>query len=109
MDFKIFFNELNALDMLSPDMFRDQHISGKTLGAGCKMLSSFISNMTKEEKTNLVPTLKELYPSLVKVDATVQKSAGTVKLEIQEKFAEKSIKTKARHIVFKMSEDLRDR
>ncbi|EGQ7895305.1 AAA family ATPase [Vibrio parahaemolyticus] len=96
--FKTFFNELNALDMLSPDMLRDQHISGKTLGAGGKMLSSFISNMTKEEKANLVATLKELYPSLVKVDAIVQKSAGTVRLEIEEKFGEKSIKTEARHI-----------
>ncbi|MBO2589234.1 AAA family ATPase [Shewanella algae] len=96
--FKTFFNELNALDMLSPEMLRDQHISGKTLGAGGKMLSSFISNMTKEEKTNLVATLKELYPSLVKVDATVQKSAGTVRLEIEEKFGEKIIKTEARHI-----------
>ncbi|MDE1345587.1 AAA family ATPase [Vibrio aestuarianus] len=96
--FKTFFNELNALDMLSPEMLRDQHISGKTLGAGGKMLSSFISNMTKEEKANLVATLKELYPSLVKVDATVQKSAGTVRLEIEEKFGEKSIKTEARHI-----------
>lgn len=96
--FKTFFNELNALDMLSPEMLRDQHISGKTLGAGGKMLSSFISNMTKEEKANLVATLKELSPSLVKVDATVQKSAGTVRLEIEEKFGEKSIKTEARHI-----------
>lgn len=96
--FKTFFNELNALDMLSPEMLRDQHISGKTLGAGGKMLSSFISNMTKEEKANLVATLKELYPSLVKVDATVQKSAGIVRLEIEEKFGEKSIKTEARHI-----------
>lgn len=96
--FKTFFNELNALDMLSPDMLRDQHISGKTLGAGGKMLSSFISNMTKEEKANLVATLKELYPSLVKVEATVQKSAGTVRLEIEEKFGEKTIKTEARHI-----------
>lgn len=96
--FKTFFNELNALDMLSPEMLRDQHISGKTLGAGGKMLSSFISNMTKEEKVNLVATLKELYPSLVKVDATVQKSAGTVRLEIEEKFGEKIIKTEARHI-----------
>ncbi|OEA11214.1 chromosome segregation protein SMC [Vibrio parahaemolyticus] len=96
--FKTFFNELNALDMLSPEMLRDQHISGKTLGAGGKMLSSFISNMTKEEKANLVATLKELYPSLIKVDATVQKSAGTVRLEIEEKFGEKSIKTEARHI-----------
>ncbi|MFW9712475.1 ATP-binding protein [Vibrio parahaemolyticus] len=96
--FKTFFNELNALDMLSPEMLRDQHISGKTLGAGGKMLSSFISNMTKEEKANLVATLKELYPSLVKVDATVQKSAGTVRLEIEEKFGEKIIKTEARHI-----------
>lgn len=98
VEFKAFFNELNALDMLSPEMLRDQHISGKTLGAGGKMLSSFISNMTKEEKTNLVSTLKELYPSLVKVDAIVQKSAGTVRLEIEEKFGEKSIKTEARHI-----------
>ncbi|MEZ9478349.1 AAA family ATPase [Vibrio splendidus] len=98
VQFKTFFNELNALDMLSPDMLRDQHISGKTLGAGGKMLSSFISNMTKEEKSNLVTTLKELYPSLVKVDATVQKSAGTVRLEIEEKFGEKTIKTEARHI-----------
>lgn len=96
--FKTFFNELNALDMLSPEMLRDQHISGKTLGAGGKMLSSFISNMSKEEKANLVATLKELYPSLVKVDATVQKSAGTVRLEIEEKFGEKIIKTEARHI-----------
>ncbi|OLQ74255.1 chromosome segregation protein SMC [Photobacterium proteolyticum] len=98
VEFKTFFNELNALDMLSPDMLRDQHISGKTLGAGGKMLSSFISNMTKEEKAKLVSTLKELYPSLVKVDATVQKSAGTVKLEIEEKFGGKPIKTEARHI-----------
>lgn len=98
VEFKIFFNELNALDMLSPDMLRDQHISGKTLGAGGKMLSSFISNMTKEEKAKLVATLKELYPSLVKVDATVQKSAGTVRLEIEEKFDDKTIKTEARHI-----------
>ncbi len=96
--FKTFFNELNALDMLSPDMLRDQHISGKTLGAGGKMLSSFISNMTKDEKANLVSTLKELYPSLINVDATVQKSAGTVRLEIEEKFGEKAIKTEARHI-----------
>lgn len=96
--FKTFFNELNALDMLSPEMLRDQHIIGKTMGAGGKMLSSFISNMTKEEKANLVATLKELYPSLVKVDATVQKSAGTVRLEIEEKFGEKIIKTEARHI-----------
>ncbi|HIF9430974.1 TPA: AAA family ATPase [Photobacterium damselae] len=98
VDFKIFFNDLNALDMLSPDMLRDQHISGKTLGAGGKMLSSFISNMTKDEKAHLVSTLKELYPSLVKVDATVQKSAGTVRLEIEEKFGKKTIKTEARHI-----------
>ncbi|MEZ9404747.1 AAA family ATPase [Vibrio sp. 10N.286.48.F5] len=98
VQFKTFFNELNALDMLSPDMLRDQHISGKTLGAGGKMLSSFISNMTKEEKANLVSKLKGLYPNLVKVDATVQKSAGTVRLEIEEKFGKKSIKTEARHI-----------
>ncbi|MBY7731434.1 AAA family ATPase [Vibrio splendidus] len=97
-EFKNFFKELNALDMLSPDMLRDQHISGKTLGAGGKMLSSFISNMTKDEKANLVSTLKGLYPSLVKVDATVQKSAGTVRLEIEEQFGEKAIKTEARHI-----------
>lgn len=96
--FKTFFNELNALDMLSPDMLRDQHISGKTLGTGGKMLSSFISSMTKEEKANLVATLKELYPSLVKVESTVQKSAGIVRLEIEEKFGEKTIKTEARHI-----------
>lgn len=37
-------------------------------------------------------TLKELYPSLVKVDVPVQKSIGTVQLEIKEKFAEKGIK-----------------
>lgn len=37
-------------------------------------------------------TLKELYPSLVKVDVTVQKSIGTVQLELKEKFAEKGIK-----------------
>jgi len=97
-EFKNFFKELNALDMLSPDMLRDQHISGKTLGAGGKMLSSFISNMTKGEKANLVAKLKELYPSLVKVDATVQKSAGTVRLEIKERFGDKTIKTEARHI-----------
>lgn len=98
VEFKVFFSELNALDMLSPDMLRDQHISGNALGSGGKMLSSFISKMTKEEKENLVSTLKELYPSLVKVDATVQKSVGTVRLEIEEKFGEKIIKTEARHI-----------
>ncbi|NGZ62872.1 AAA family ATPase [Vibrio aestuarianus subsp. cardii] len=98
VEFKAFFNELNALDMLSPDMLRDQHISGNALGSGGKMLSSFISKMTKKEKSNLVSTLKELYPSLVKVDATVQKSAGTVRLEIEEKFDDKTIKTEARHI-----------
>jgi predicted ATPase len=98
VEFKVFFNELNALDMLSPDMLRDQHMSGKTLGAGGKMLSSFVSNMSKEEKSQLVSTLKGLYHNLVKVDATVQKSAGTVRLEIEEKFGKKTIKTEARHI-----------
>lgn len=95
---KDFFTDLNALDMLSPEILRDQHASGKTLGAGGKMLSSFISNMSKEEKSNLVSTLQGLYPQLIKVDAIVQKSIGTVKLEIEEQFGEKTIKTEARHI-----------
>ncbi|WP_231854952.1 AAA family ATPase [Photobacterium profundum] len=98
VQFKSFFTELNALDMLSPEMLRDQHAGGKTLGVGGKMLSSFISSMSKDEKSNLVSTLKGLYPRLTKVDAMAQKSTGTVKLEIEEKFAEKTIKTEARHI-----------
>lgn len=98
VQFKSFFTELNALDMLSPEMLRDQHAGGKNLGVGGKMLSSFISNMSKEEKSNLVSTLKGLYPRLTKVEATAQKSIGTVKLEIEEKFGDKTIKTEARHI-----------
>ncbi|WP_260261471.1 AAA family ATPase [Vibrio intestinalis] len=98
IEFKTFFNLLNALDMLSPEKLRDHHVRGNTLGYGGKMLPAFLLDMSKSERSNLLNNLQKLYPKLNKIDTLVNKTNSAVKIEIEEKFGEKIIKTEARHI-----------
>ncbi|WP_435249283.1 AAA family ATPase [Vibrio sp. nBUS_14] len=98
IEFKTFFNQLNALDMLSPDKLRDHHVSGSLLGYGGKMLPAFILDMGTSERSSLLKKLQNLYPNLSKIDTLVNRTNSAVKLEIEEIFGEKKIKTEARHI-----------
>ena len=90
--------QLKSLDLLAPDALRQRsRASDKDLGLGGEKLSAFLSELTPQQKQQLIEKLKTVYPAFEQFQTQSLKS-GWKKLSINERFNNESITTEARHI-----------
>ncbi len=90
--------QLKSLDLLAPDALRQRsRASDKDLGLGGEKLSAFLSELTPQQKQQLIEKLKMVYPAFEQFQTQSLKS-GWKKLSINERFNNESITTEARHI-----------
>ena len=95
---RLFFIELNALDMLTPELLREQSQGMSAhLGLGGRKLSTFIYGLGPDRRLKLTEKLKAVYPKLRSLEVSSSRS-GLKRLAIVEHFKEKKVITEARHI-----------
>jgi len=95
---KTFFQEICALDMLSPALLRQKTRSSQgSLGIGGERLSAFVCELELEKQEKILHNLQQAYPQLKQISVKSLRS-GWKQLHIDESFGEKTLHTEARHI-----------
>ncbi len=89
---------IRSLELLSPHLMRQKARGGADdIGFGGEKLSSFVSTIKGEARSELIRLLKAFYPRLIDLKASSTKG-GWKRLAIVEDFNGKQIETEARHI-----------
>jgi predicted ATPase len=98
LQFKDFFRNLHALDLLSPELLRQKtRDADNSLGLGGEKLSAFLYEIGEDARANIQSKLIEIYPHFKNIDVSSLRS-GWKSLSIQENFGNTNIKSEARHI-----------
>jgi predicted ATPase len=96
--FKDFFHDIHALDLLSPELLRQKtRTANNSLGLGGEKLSAFLHEIGENPRANILKELTKIYPKLKTIDVSSLRS-GWKSLSIQEQFGDTNIKSEARHI-----------
>jgi predicted ATPase len=96
--FRDFFKQLNALDLLAPELLRQRTREAEnSLGIGGEKLSAFLHELGEEKLTTIQEKLTEIYPNLKSIDISSLRS-GWKNLLIYEQFGSNIIKLEARHV-----------
>lgn len=96
--FKAFWQNLHALDLLSPSLLRQSAREAQgVLGLGGEKLAAFIYELSSQQKQTILAELKANYPQFESFDVSNQKP-GWKRLSITEQYQDKSIATEARHV-----------
>jgi predicted ATPase len=96
--FKVFFCDLHALDLLSPELLRQKtRAANNSLGLGGERLSAFLHEAGEKKRSDIQKKITEIYPQIRNIDIFSLRS-GWKSLSIQEQFGDTSIKSEARHI-----------
>jgi predicted ATPase len=89
---------IRSLELLSPHLMRQKaRGSAGDIGFGGEKLSSFVSGIKGEARTELVRLLQVFYPRLIDLKASSTRG-GWKRLAIVEEFNGRQIETEARHI-----------
>ena len=89
---------IRSLELLSPHLMRQKaRGNAEDIGFGGEKLSSFVSTIKGEARSELIRLLKAFYPRLIDLKASSTKG-GWKRLAIVEDFNGKQIETEARHI-----------
>lgn len=89
---------IRSLDLLSPEHLRQRtRDSAGHLGLGGQKLSAFLHEQGSEARQRLLEKLQVVYPKLASIDTRSLRS-GWKHLGITEQFAQKALKTPARHV-----------
>jgi predicted ATPase len=98
IQFKEFFGNLHALDLLTPELLRRKtRDAGNNLGLGGEKLSAFLYEIGEEKRANIQQNLAKIYPQFKHLDSSALRS-GWKSLAIQEQFGDVVVKTEARHV-----------
>jgi predicted ATPase len=93
-----FFSQLNALDLLAPELLRQRtRDSENSLGIGGEKLSAFLHELGEEKRIVIQEKLTEIYPNLKSIDISSLRS-GWKSLSIYEQFGNSVVKSEARHV-----------
>lgn len=96
--FKTFWQNLHALDLLSPSLLRQSAREAQgMLGLGGEKLAAFLYELTPNQKQTILAELQANYPQIQAYDVS-NKKPGWKRLSISETYQEKTIDTEARHI-----------
>jgi predicted ATPase len=96
--FRDFFKQLNALDLLAPELLRQRTREAEnSLGIGGEKLSAFLHELGEEKLATIQEKLTEIYPNLKSIDISSLRS-GWKNLLIYEQFGSNIIKLEARHV-----------
>lgn len=89
---------IRSLDLLSPEHLRQRtRDSAGHLGLGGQKLSAFLHEQGVDARQRLLTKLQTVYPQLASIDTRSLRS-GWKHLDITEQFAQKPLKTPARHV-----------
>lgn len=89
---------IRSLDLLSPEHLRQRtRDSAGHLGLGGQKLSAFLHEQGSDTRQHLLTRLQAVYPQLASIDTRSLRS-GWKHLDITEQFAQKALKTPARHV-----------
>jgi predicted ATPase len=96
--FRDFFKQLNALDLLAPELLRQRTREAEnSLGIGGEKLSAFLHELGDKKLITIQEKLTEIYPNLKSIDISSLRS-GWKSLSIYEKFGNNGVKSDARHV-----------
>jgi len=96
-EFKIYIQNIYSLDLISPQELRKRSRTGSKLGLSGENISAFLNTFNKEQKDNLLEQLQKCYPNLDALNVKKSKG-GWSRLELIEKFGEKSITNEAKYL-----------
>ncbi|WP_309738528.1 MULTISPECIES: AAA family ATPase [unclassified Chamaesiphon] len=97
-EFKKFFANLHALDLLAPELLRQRtRDAGNSLGLGGEKLSAFLHEIGEAKRDIIQAKLAKVYPQFKHLDILSLRS-GWKSLTIQEQFGDTIVKTEARHV-----------
>ena len=98
LELKRFMKGLHALDLLNPELLRQRaRVGGDSLGLGGEKLSAFLAEINAGQRQGILDRMKKIYPQFQQFDVAALKS-GWKKLTVQERFAEVTMNTEARHV-----------
>lgn len=96
--FKSFWQNLHALDLLSPTLLRQSARDAQgMLGLGGEKLAAFLYELPPTQTQAIIAELKANYPQLQAYEVS-NKKLGWKRLSITEQFQNKAIATEARHV-----------
>jgi predicted ATPase len=97
-EFKKFFVDLHALDLLAPELLRQRtRDAGNSLGLGGEKLSAFLHEIGEAKRVDIQAKLAKIYPRFKHLDILSLRS-GWKSLTVQEQFGDTIVKTEARHV-----------
>ncbi|WP_198016362.1 AAA family ATPase [Coleofasciculus chthonoplastes] len=98
LEIKKFFEEINALDLLAPELLRQRtREATNSLGLGGERLSAFLYEIGAAKRDDIRQTITEIYPTIKQIDVE-RLRYGWKKIIIEEKFQNNLLKTEARHV-----------
>jgi predicted ATPase len=96
--FRDFFSQINALDLLAPELLRQRTRDAEnSLGIGGEKLSAFLHELGEEKRITIQKQLTQVYPSFKSIDISSLRS-GWKNLSIQEQYDNTMVKSEARHV-----------
>jgi predicted ATPase len=97
-EFRDFFSQINALDLLAPELLRQRTRDAEnSLGIGGEKLSAFLHELGEEKRLTIQEKLSKVYPNFTSIDISSLRS-GWKSLSIQEQFGNTAVKSEARHV-----------
>ncbi len=96
-ELKYYLQNIQSLDLLSPQELRKHSKDGRSLGLSGENLSAFLDDFTDEQKKKILNQLKIYYPNLDSFNIKPTPE-GLKKLEIIESFGDKNITNEAKYI-----------
>ncbi|MEQ9669014.1 AAA family ATPase [Coleofasciculus sp. G2-EDA-02] len=98
LELKKFFAEINALDLLTPELLRQRtREATNSLGLGGERLSAFLYEIGEAKRDDIKQTMTKIYPTIKKIDVEKLRF-GWKRLLVEEEFKKTLLKTEARHV-----------
>ncbi len=98
LEIKKFFEEINALDLLAPELLRQRtREATNSLGLGGERLSAFLYEIGEAKRDDIRQTMTTIYPIIKQIDVE-RLRYGWKKIIVEEKFKNTLLKTEARHV-----------
>jgi len=96
--FKRYLTSITPLLLLSPQHLHQRARESRgSLGLGGEKLSAYLYEMDPADRQRLAEQLKHVYPNLFELQPRSTRS-GVKRLEIEERYGERKIRTEARHV-----------
>lgn len=93
LELKKFFAEINALDVLTPELLRQRtREATNSLGLGGERLSAFLYEIGEAKRDDIKQTMTKIYPTIKKIDVEKLRF-GWKRLLVEEEFKKTILKT----------------